>query len=289
MTLLNRLWRELDESAHVAAFDLRQVMRAWPSLPDDPQLGHAAPHTPKLDLADYVAAGAEPPPAVHRSHLSFPFGILANDRLGNCGEAMVIHAIEAFHLSAHTTPPPFVDQDAIKLYSDVMGYVPGDPSTDQGTDNHKLVDFWKNTGVTCAAEVAANTPVLPHKIAGSLFVDPKDTRLTRIAIWEFVVMFRAIGLPITAQGKHEWKLVDPSLQGPAGVGSWGYHDIPYLSYDQKRIRNVSWGQELLVDWDFDLAYADSGFVVVSRDMLNRRGMSPSGVNWTALLADLAKL
>lgn len=267
--------RELD-------FDLSEHPNAEREVPQDPKLGHAGVARPVLGLADYVDPNARKvPAAVHRSHLEFPWGALLNDSIGDCGEAMAIHGIEAFHLDAGTAVPPFGDPQAEKAYEDVGGYVPGDPSTDKGTDNQTLVDYWRDVGILDAAGQR-------HTIAGSLFIPPHRIDLTKLGIWEFVAVFRAIGLPITAQGQRRWRVTDPSLQGPAAPGSWGYHDIPYFSFDAKCLRNVSWGVPMLVDWPFDLAYAVQGIVVVTHEQTNLRGISPSGIDWTQLNADLAK-
>lgn len=248
------------------------------------------PVEPKLNLADYVASEAQPPPSLNRTgwySRSLMRDALGNNDWGDCGDAMVLHGIGAMRIFAGANPPPFVTGDALRLYSAVSGFdinagPPGHNRTDRGTDNQKLVDHWRNVGVTCAANGVT------HKIAGSLFVDPKDQRLSMLAMYEFDVLFRAVGLPKTAQGQQEWKLVDPSLKGNAAVGSWGYHDIPYVSYDENGVDNDTWGEDGRVDWDFDHAYGVQGFVVVTHDMLNQQGVSPAGVNWTQLTQDLAK-
>lgn len=252
--------------------------------PEKRKLGHAGLHKPAINLADHVVDSAEPPAAVHRSNLGFKWGALLNDQLGDCGEAMAIHGDEAFHLDAGTPVPPYADDDAETFYEEVGGYVPGNPNTDNGTDNSVLVQKWQQVGIPCKANGQR------YKIAGSVFVDPKDERLTKIGIWEFVAVFRALGLPTTAQTQNgRWSVVDPSLQGDSAVGSWGYHDIPYLSYDQNRIRTITWGEEWLVDWVFDKAYAAGGFAVVTTDQLNLQGVSPAGVNWSSLVAALKGL
>jgi hypothetical protein len=262
--------------------DLREHVTP-PALPAR-KLGRRALHAPPLKLADYLEEGAKPPAAVHRSHIGFSWGMLANDQLGDCGEAMVLHAIEAFHLDAGTPVPAFTDQDAIALYSQAAGYDPADPSTDQGTDNAQLVQSWQSPGVTCAADSST------HTIAGSLFVDPANVVEAQIAIWEFVVLFRAIALPAAVEGANgQWTLPADLSAPDAQPGSYGGHDVPYLSYDGARYRTITWGQEWLVDVDFDQYYAEQGFVVVTREMLNRSGISPSGVNWSRLNADLAAL
>ena len=72
-------------------------------------------HRPTLKLADYIQAElANPPAAVSRPHPGFNWGMLANDRLGDCVIAMMLHSIEDFHLDAETPVPAFTDEDAIK-------------------------------------------------------------------------------------------------------------------------------------------------------------------------------
>lgn len=271
------------------------------TLPADlPRLGHAGGHANycRLSLSDYLVADApEVPTQVHRSHLNFPWGMLLNDQLGDCGEAMAIHASEAFHLDAATSVPNYTDKDAEYLYEKVAGYVPGDPNTDQGTDNHLLVEYWERHGIRCLAdrnehsaldaqaEEDAKTPT--HKIAGSLFVDPSDVALAQRAIWEFVVLFWAVGLPITAKNATRWEDVGGGADGE--VASWGYHDVPFLSYDSKWFRNVTWGTELLVSYGFKAKYGVESFVVVTEEMLNQDGVSPAGFDRTKMAEDFASL
>lgn len=281
---------EVEDIAHGIEFDLRQHIPHGRVVPQG-VVRKTEPKAvqPKLNLADYVSDMAEPPPAVHRSNLGDPLlrDVLGNDQWGDCGDAMTLHGIEAFHLDAGTPAPPFHTVDALWLYGKVSGFdpnqgPPGQNPTDNGTDNQQLVDFWRDSGVVCSADGSV------HKIAGSVFIDPRDVRLTRIAIWEFVVLFSAVGLPNTAKDQSHWQVTDPSLKGDAAVGSWGYHDIVYLSYDQDGLRNDTWGEELLVDWAWKTAYGVQDFVVITEDMMDLKGTSPAGVNWTQLTADLAK-
>ncbi len=64
--------------------------------------------------------------------------------------------------------------------------------------------------------------------------------------------------------------------------------MPYLSYDKNWIHADSWGEDTLIGWGFDRAYGVQGFVVVTNEMLNIEGVSPSGLNWTALNQALAQ-
>lgn len=254
--------------------------------------GSRRPNAPTLNLRDYVVEQVELPPVVHRVSSGGKLSdALGNNEWGDCGDAMTLHGIEAFHLDAGTPVPPFVTDDALKLYSEVSGFdrsqgPPGENPTDVGTDNGQLVKYWQNPGVTCAADGSV------HRIAGSLAIDPADPQasyLERLAVWEFVVLFRAVALPITAQGQKVWKLTDPSLQGNAAPGSWGYHDIPYLAYDRHWFYADSWGFDILVGFRFNRSYAAGGFVVLTEEQTNLQGVSPAGINWTKLNEDFRNL
>jgi hypothetical protein len=291
-----------DHAAAIPAEDFDLAACTTTQLPGGvPKLGVAnADHAKhiKLNLADYVAADAPAvPKAVHRSHLEFSWGMLKNDTLGDCGPAMLLHAIEAFHLDAGTPVPHVTDADAIRAYEQIGGYVQGNESTDRGVDNHVLVQNWEHPGISVSADrsaasalnAAADQAAAPkHTIAGSLFVDTKDHELAKRAIWEFVVLFRAVGLPVTAQRQKKWDVVEGAGED-GDVGSWGYHDIPLVSYDEKLVRLITWGTPLLASWAFDAKYAVEGFVVVTQEQLNASGVSPAGFDWTAISRDFKAL
>lgn len=265
-------------------FDLREHVSTV--LPDQlPCLGlNRGQMRHELNLADYVATTApQVPSAVHRDNPGHVFPMYLNDKLGDCGPAMVVHGNECFHLDAGTPVPKWADRDVEKFYEQVGGYVPGKPETDQGVANDALVEKWKGGKLVCGADESK------HTIVASAYVNPKVPALNERAIWEFVALFRAVALPVTAQGQKEWAVTDPSLSGDAAPGSWGGHDIPYVSYDGKRYRNITWGTELLVEYAFDHAYAEEGFVVITEEMLSNTGISPAGINWTALVHDIKAL
>lgn len=257
------------------------VLPERPVLKPRPKL-----YQPKLSYAHYLVGDVSPPPSLNRPTLfenSVMSDALLNEAIGDCGDAMVIHGNVAYHICAGTPVPPWQAADAGALYSSVSGYVPGDPNTDTGTDNGQLFKYLQGTGATCSADASK------HKIVQWLFVNPQDVNVTKLAIWEFVVMYRAVGLPNTAQGQSTWAVTDPTLKGDAAVGTWGYHDVPEVTYDQGGPLADSWGQPLQATWEFDTAYGVQGIVGVTEEMLDLRGISPAGFNWTKLNADLGAL
>jgi hypothetical protein len=52
---------------------------------------------------------------------------------------------------------------------------------------------------------------------------------------------------------------------------------------------VTWGAELLLTVPFHQDYAQEAHVVVTKEMLSRSGVGPSGVAWDELIADIKAL
>ncbi len=253
-----------------------------PTLPATPKTGLnlKRPHRPTLKLADYIQPDrATPPAAVSRPHPGFKWGILANDRIGDCVIAMMLHSIEDFHLDAGTPVPAFTDQDAIKLYSAITGYSPDDPNSDKGTDETTAMHYWEHPGLRASDGV-------DHQIVATVAVDPSNLNECRIAIDEFVDLQIGIALPLSAQGQTEWSVAGNGKTGHSEPGSWGGHGIPYREYDGETFKCVTWGTELLLTVPFHRAYAQEAHVVVTKEMLGNTGVGPSGVAWDKLIADI---
>ncbi len=256
-----------------------------PTLPALPKTGLnlSTLHKPALKLSDYIHAElANPPAAISRPHPGFQWGMLANDKIGDCVIAMMLHSIEDFHLDAGTPPPAFTDADAISIYSAITGYNPNDPSSDRGTDEGAAMRYWEHPGLQ-------STDNGSHTIVATVAVDPSNLNECRIAIDEFIDLQIGIALPISAQGETEWTVVGDGKTGHSAPGSWGGHGIPYREYDAATFKCVTWGAELLLTVPFHQDYAQEAHVVVTQEMLNKQGVGPSGVAWDELIADIKAL
>jgi hypothetical protein len=260
-------------------FFLLRRLHTRPAVPSSPKLGlHLGTHHPVMHLGDYVKLPT-PPVAVSRPHPSFTWGMLANDSLGDCVVAMMLHSIEDFHLDAGTTPPAFTDADAILVYEKVGGYNPSDPNTDQGCDEGTAMSDWE-------AGLPQTSDGVSHQIAGTVAVDPTNLAECRVAIDEFVDLQLGIALPVSAQGQTEWTVVGDGKTGNSAPGSWGGHGIPAREYDGETFKVVTWGAELLMTVPFWQDYVQEAHVVVTQEMLSKTGVGPSGVDWSALNSDM---
>src|ERR1700689_1240391 len=187
------------------------------------------------------------PPAVFGSYGTIHnWGMLGNDEVGDCAEAMMIHWIMT--LLAGSKKPIHVSRaSAIKLYSDVTGYVPGQPDTDQGTVLRDLLKYMRSTGYTDADGTV-------HKIGAFVRVSPARRR---DASWLFGGALVGLQLPQSAEDQFQngesWTLVSGSkvigghaiLLDAARAAAQGVDDC-----------YVTWGREIAAEPAWSEAFID---------------------------------
>lgn len=252
--------------------------------------GLTAPVKPTLHLRHYIdesKAAVEVPAALAPQPLpaGFQWGMLANDRIGDCVIAMMLHSIEMFFLSVGQTPPPFSAEDAVAIYSAITGYNPSDPSTDQGTDEGRALAFWQDNGLTCKADGSV------HKIVAAVAVDPADRHMRHLAMYEFDAVQYAIQLPLTWQGKQAWTGVPSDSNPDSQPGSWGGHGVAGRAYDASGVEDIlTWGTDLPADGDSLDAYLVQASIVLTQEMVDSKtGFSRCGISFGDLMRDVKAL
>ena len=109
-------------------------------------------YSPLIPHYSALLAGKTPsPPAeIHYAQDLVNIGMMMNDTIGDCCCCGIAHARQVWTRCAlndqRTTPDPLVEQ----LYETVGGYVPGDPSTDQGCNEQDLLTYCLKTGAPIA-------------------------------------------------------------------------------------------------------------------------------------------
>lgn len=244
------------------------------------KLGKLAPrHDARtLKLEDYLDLAKLPPaPETVDWGTKVPtWGMMKNDALGDCTCAAVGHTIMA-NTSLHSTLFTPSDDEILKAYEVVGGYVPGDESTDNGADELTVLKYWRKTGIA------------GHKLGAFADVTPKNFDHIKQTIWLLGSCYTGIALPVTAQGQAEWSVTDKSLEGDAAPGSWGGHAVPFVGYNAAGPVCVTWGQTLQMTWEFWAAYGDEAHAPLSEDWVDGTKEAPSGFNLAQLKADLAAL
>lgn len=220
----------------------------------------------------------KPPKEMGYEHINREWEMFGNDRLGDCVFAGAGHEHMVWANSQNQVAD-FDDQGIIGAYSEVTGYIPGDPSTDQGTDMAIAAAWRRKVGLADAQGVR-------HPVLAYLSIKPKSIQ----ALYQALYLFGSVGIgiefPETAYKQiHEHK---PWSYKP-GANIVGRHYIPAVA-KRKHIEIVTWGQLQSMTTCFYRRYNDETIVYLSPESLDRlTGLSPLGFNVTQLLADLAAL
>jgi hypothetical protein len=237
---------------------------------------------PRLELKNYLTRALPPAPTmVDYSSAAMPSlsNVYVNDRLGCCTVSGVAHLVGVFTGNAGSCVT-FSDDDIIKMYSAVSGYVPGKPSTDQGADEVTVLNYWQQSGIAGA-----------HQINGWVMVDPSDVQEYKAAIWLFESLYFGIELP------DAWISPFPSASGftwdKAGAPDpQNGHCVVATGFTPDGVNICTWGmQGLMTDAAIqEYAAASAGgqlsCMLSLESIMKATQKAPSGFDWTQLVADL---
>ncbi len=228
--------------------------------------------TRTLKLGKYLKPELPPPPpAADWSRGIANWGMMLNDRLGDCTIAGCGHAVQVW--TANTGQEITIPDATIESYYEKWdGYVPGNPSTDNGGIELDVLKDWQKQGFA------------GHVLTA--FADPQPSDVTEIrqSIALFGGVYIGLAMPVTAQNQAVWDY-EPGAGADAAAGSWGGHAVFVCKYDASGFTCVTWGQLQTMTLSFWSHYCDEAHTLLSRDWLAAKG-SPSGFDEAQLLADL---
>jgi len=230
-----------------------------------------------------MADGALPPPVVSVSYETKAQAALRNiylnDQLGDCVIAGGYHVVGVETGNATGTPFVATDQQIIADYGAVGGYVPGDPSTDQGCNIQTALAHWQTVGFADGT-----------KLKGYLSVNPTNKHELMTALYLFENLVFGLELPDA--------YVNPF---PSGDGfTWGVagapdpsngHCIIGAGYNTSGVGIDTWALEGTFTWEAIAAYctASNGgevYTVITPDQLAKgQSVAPNGFNWLTLTQD----
>lgn len=203
-----------------------------------------------------------------------------NDKLGTCGLAGPGHMIQSWTVNGAGALVTLPDSAILKAYSDVGGYVPGDPNTDQGVCLLDMLKYWQKTGIG------------GHRIGPYVKLDATRADELCEAHHLYVGTLLGLDMPLAWQGAQVWD-VGPNLLGDWGVGTWGGHCVTGQKYitavagvSEAGLWVVTWGGLVLVTWAALAAYCSEAYGILSTDFL-KDGKSPAGLDYNSLAADLS--
>ena len=258
-------------------------------------LEFATGEIPEVPDCDYFAANPTP-----------QTDVLGNDTLGDCTAAGACHTVESIN-GAAGSPVVLQKADAIAFYAQSTGYVPGDPSTDQGGDEIAVCQSWQQKGLDGKGT---------HKILGWLVIpscaNPDDpptlaayTKLVRYCLHVFETAYYGVELDdgfmsaVNAGGTFspwkpaaDWDTGTPDPQDGHCVIGGGTTGGSSAAADPHKdgVKINTWGIPVLFSYYGTAKFtaeANGGnlFIPVSQEIMNRaQAKSPNGFDWPAIVA-----
>lgn len=250
------------------------------SLPVNIKLGKKPPVTdPRVPRLSAIAGDRLPAPPTSTNWFaavgSWP--MLANDKVGDCVEAAVLHCIQQFSTYAGTPLTP-TEQECLSFYSAATGYNPADPNTDQGSyvlGPDGVMNYWQVKGVTCGGKATYVDKYVQIK--------KKDTTEWKQAIWLFGGVLVGFLLPEAVfNDGYVWHTTSGPVAGGHEVWIDGYETIG----NQTLYDLVSWGQRYRATEEFMVACLDECVAVVDDTELTARGVNAAGLDMAQLVKDM---
>lgn len=198
-----------------------------------------------------------------------PWGMLGNDGVGDCVFAGAAHEHMVWCASADTKTT-FTDTGVLRAYSDVTGYVPGNETTDQGTEVREALKYRRETGILDSKGTA-------HKIGAFVKLEPGNTD----HLLEALYLFGAVGIGIRFP-ESAWAQFDAGIPWRIVSGS-AIEDGHYVPLVARRYRLVcvTWGRLQEMTLGFYKKHCDEAWGILSEDML-KEGKTIHGFDLPAL-------
>lgn len=228
-----------------------------------------------LKLEKYTSALPAPPSRVDWTRgFNINYGMMLNDTLGDCTEAKKGHAVQVWSLcnGRMVTVP---DSVVLAAYEADGGYVPGDPSTDNGEDMLTNLNDWRKNGFGGAALTA--------------FAAINYSALANVAQAIYLFGLVDIGFNVPQSAMDQFNAGQPWDVVANDGGIVGGHDVVIPAYDSAgdMLTVITWGARQRMTWAFFQKYVDEAYALLAPDWLARGGVDPSGFDMAALTADLA--
>jgi hypothetical protein len=239
--------------------------------------GGRLPHDanpPRLVMENYLTATPTPPASADWVAGVKTWPMLLNDQLGDCtvaGAGHIAQQVNWFGRDQNSTP---TDADTLAAYEAISGYKPGQPATDVGATLQSALDYWHKTGLG------------GNKIAAFAQVKATDLATIRMCIARFGSVYCGMWVPQAAMDQFDagkpWTVAKRSA-------NLGGHCVPLMAYDADNFTCVTWGRAQAMSLAFFKAQFDEVWVPIDLDWLRSNGLSPAGIDTTALNGDYASM
>jgi hypothetical protein len=220
-----------------------------------------------LELKDFTTEIEPPTPDARLWQIPISdWGIMGNDRYGNCVIATAAHALLTWRANELKDTRRIADSAVVDL-SRTMGALNGYNILDR-------LKYWRNVGMWA------------NKIWAFAAVQPTDFDHVREAINTFGLLDIGINLPNAWRNADIWNTGSGRQYQP---GTWGGHSVPIVGYDGDFLHAVSWGEIYKLTWPALEQYVDEAYAIIDRDWLAADAVAPSGYDLEAMHAALQEI
>jgi hypothetical protein len=241
---------------------------------------------PRLYVDDFLAtplkSGNFAPPAVEFPDWGTMVGDLwqmdMNSQLGTCGIAGMDNYQIALAVYSGQTPTPWGPVIAQQLYEELGGYVPGEPSTDNGTNLQDNLQFWRNNPIN-AKEILAFGALRP----GSWF---RPERVYAMAA--FGPLYNGYNFPESAET--QFQNGDPFVVVPGSQTAGGHCMIEAAELNTvDSPRPVTWAKMWSMTRGWLMTCTTESWVIIDEEAIERNGSNQYGWDMTGMNEALAGL
>jgi hypothetical protein len=243
----------------------RRPAVADPRVPFLHQLAASRPLPAAPDHSNYYAGPEE----------QSAWGMLGNDTLGDCVPAAVLHLAKV-HASYADAPIEPTTAEAIEAY-ETQGYVPGNPSTDQGSvmlGPTGIMQRWLTHGFSAGGRLS--------KIDGFVQLRPTVLEDWRQGLHYFEGLLLGIRLPANVVAGD---VVPFNWRNPLGPIA-GLHEILavgcFAASGEWLIDTVTWGMRCRMPWTTAERITEEVQAVLNPAALNKAGVNADGFDRAAL-------
>lgn len=200
------------------------------------------------------------------------WGMDGNDTVGDCTLADCAHQVMLHTANTGSIVIPTA-QDCLSAYSAWAGYVPSDPSTDQGADETSICKHMMDDGM-CGVRTSATA-----------MISPSHMDFIRWAVQLFGAC--RLGIVVGQDSVQQAIAKQPWTQFTANAE--GGHDVPVVKYDAQYAYCVTWGALQPISWQLmaNPDFLQEVHVELFPAWVNQAtGLAPSGFDMAALMEDL---
>jgi hypothetical protein len=199
-------------------------------------------------------------------------GAMKNLDVGCCTSAAYYHARQVWSFNANPPIDTQPDPEVVALYEATGGYVPGNPSTDQGAIEQDVLSYLLNTGAPLANGSRA-------KLAAFFEVDTRNIDDVKRVIAACGVAYIGAEIPASIMAGTPPKLWDATARETDIAGG---HAVVLAGYDADTATFISWGDQYRMSWNWFSLYVDEVYALIDPEFVERTGLTPAGIDLKTL-------